>query len=53
MKWKWNTAPVIKSDKVLRLEKAGKIHLLLEAIESERAGGNGKSKDGSVTVRKV
>jgi hypothetical protein len=53
MKWKWRTAPDIKSDKVLRLEKEGKIYLLLEAIESERAGENGKSKDGSITVRRV
>ena len=53
---KWSTAPVIISDTVLKLVKAGKIKYVLQAIEAERnneASYTGKSDNGKITVVRV
>jgi hypothetical protein len=58
--WNWfKTAPKVKSDKVLRLGKAGYSNMLLEAVDDERRnyisgiGCTGKSKCGRLTVTRV
>ena len=56
MTFKFRTAPVIKSDTVLKLERIGKTMDLLQAIESERKNNVtniGKSFDGQITVERV
>ncbi len=53
---KWSTAPVIISDTVLKLAKAGKIKYVLQAIEAERnneVSYTGKSDNGKITVVRV
>lgn len=47
------TAPVTKSDKVLKLELAGLAHLLVEAVRSEKRGEGGYSKCKTIRVRKT
>lgn len=52
----FDTAPKTKSDKFLQLEREGKIHSVIEAIEEERKSRGvaaGTSKDGSVTVKRI
>jgi hypothetical protein len=58
--WNWfKTAPKVKSDKVLWLEKMNKRRLLLEAVDDERRNyrknykGIGRSKCGKITVVRV
>jgi len=56
MTFKFGTAPVIKSDTVLKLERIGKTMDLLQAIESERknhVSHTGKSSDGQIIVERV
>lgn len=56
MTFKFRTAPVIKSDTVLKLERIGKTMDLLQAIEAERRNhisNTGKSFDGQITVERV
>jgi predicted esterase len=53
---KWSTAPVIISDTVLKLAKAGKLKDVLQAIEAERhnqAANTGHSSDGQIAVVRV
>lgn len=54
----FDTAPKTKSNKVAKLEKAGKSGLLLEAIEAERQArksgeGATKKSEGGITVKRV
>ena len=52
----FKTAPVMKSDNFLKLERIGKISLLVEAIEAERKNPNsntGTSLNGQVVVQRV
>jgi len=52
----FRTAPVIKSDTVLKLERIGKTMDLLQAIEAERknpASHTGTSFDGQIMVERV
>lgn len=56
MTFKFNTAPVIKSDKVLNLERSGKTMDLLQAIEAERKNSysnRGTSNNGEITVERI
>lgn len=58
MSWfrRFNTAPKIMSEKVVRLIKAGKTDSLLQAIHNERDSkdpGVGHSNDGSVVVKRI
>ena len=56
MTFKLRTAPVIKSDTVLKLERIGKTMDLLQAIESERkilVSHTGTSFDGQLMVERV
>ncbi|HEX8675699.1 MAG TPA: hypothetical protein VF700_00680 [Segetibacter sp.] len=56
MTFKFRTAPVIKSDTVLKLERIGKTMDLLQAIEAERknhVSNTGKSFDGQIMVERV
>lgn len=53
---KWSTAPVIISDTVLKLAKAGKLRDVLQAIEAERhnhSANTGTSLDGKIAVVRV
>ncbi len=53
---KWSTAPVIISDTVVKLAKAGKLKYVLQAIEAERHNhttDTGKSANGQVAVVRV
>ena len=53
---KWSTAPIIVSDTVRKLVKAGKIKDVLQAIEAERQNNNtyiGKSANGQIEVVRV
>ena len=53
---KWSTAPIIISDTVLNLAKAGKLKDVLQAIEAERhnhAAYTGKSSNGQIAVVRV
>lgn len=53
---KWSTAPVIISDTVLKLLKAGKINDIMQAIEAERQNNHaftGESKNGQIAVVRV
>lgn len=53
---KWSTAPVIISDTVLKLAKAGKLKDVLQAIEAERHNqttNTGRSLDGKIAVVRV
>ncbi len=53
---KWSTAPIIISDTVLKLAKAGKLKDVLQAIEAERHNRHtdtGKSANGQVAVVRV
>ena len=53
---KWSTAPIIISDTVLKLAKAGKLKDVLQAIEAERhnyATDTGKSLNGQIAVVRV
>ena len=52
----FRTAPVIKSDTVLKLERLGKTTELLQAIEAERRNplsNTGTSFDGQIRVERV
>lgn len=52
----FRTAPVIKSDTVLKLERIGKTMELLQAIEAERknpVSHTGTSFDGQIVVERV
>ena len=52
----FKTSPVIKSDNFLKLERIGKISLLVEAIEAERKNqhsNTGSSTNGQVIVQRV
>jgi hypothetical protein len=51
----FNTAPLIRSEKVLKLAMAGRTSELLEAIENERRGHtqSGRSANGQITVTRV
>jgi hypothetical protein len=52
----FRTAPIIKSDTVLKLERMGKTMQLLQAIEAERrnfSSNTGSSINGEVTVERV
>lgn len=56
MTFKLRTAPVIKSDIVLKLERIGKTMDLLQAIEAERknlVSNTGISFDGQIMVERV
>jgi hypothetical protein len=46
----FRTAPRVKSDKVLLLERAGKMNLLIDAIEAEKKG---LPQKGDIKVKKV
>lgn len=50
-----STAPLIRSEKVLKLAMAGRTPELLEAIENERRGHSqtGRSANGQITVTRV
>jgi hypothetical protein len=50
-----STAPLIRSEKVLKLAMAGRTSELLEAIENERRGHSqiGHSANGLITVTRV
>lgn len=53
---KWSTAPIIISDTVLKLAKAGKLKDVLQAIEAERhnqATDTGLSRNGQIAVVRV
>ena len=53
---KWSTAPIIISDNVLELAKAGRLNEVLQAIEAERHNNNtftGESRNGQVKVERV
>ncbi len=53
---KWSTAPVIISDTVLKLAKAGKLKDVLQAIEAERHNNmtdTGTSLNGQIAVVRV
>lgn len=49
----FRTAPRVKSNDVLNLERANKVLVLFEAIEDAKKNRVGKSKDGRLTVRRV
>jgi hypothetical protein len=49
----FKTAPNVKSDKVIDLERRGLSHLIIEAIRDERNGGWGYSKNKEIRVRHV
>lgn len=52
----FSTAPIIKSDTVVKLERLGKTMQLLQAIEAERKNifsNTGSSINGEVTVERV
>lgn len=53
---KWSTAPIIISDTVLKLAKAGRLQDVLQAIEAERHNNgtvSGKSRNGQIEVVRV
>lgn len=56
MIFKLRTAPVVKSDTVLKLEQMGKTMQLLQAIEAERKNSfsnTGSSINGEIMVERV
>ena len=56
MNFKFRTAPVVKSDTVLKLERTGKTMQLLQAIEAERKNffsNTGSSNNGEIMVERV
>jgi hypothetical protein len=48
-----NTAPKVKSDYVIELEKNGKVSELLEAIQNERVTDGKIGSSGSVKVTRL
>lgn len=56
MIFKLRTAPVVKSDTVMKLERMGKTTQLLQAIEAERKNifsNTGTSRNGEIMVERV
>ena len=53
----FNTAPKVKSEKVVRLEKIGQGFRITQAVDAERKATNhsniGSDAEGKITVRRV
>ena len=55
MTFKLRTAPAVRSDTIVKLERIGKTAQLLQAIEAERRNisNTGNSANGEITVKRV